>query len=563
MVMVERQTLIGRVIDRRYRIVRLIGEGGMGCVYEGVHEVLGRRVAIKTLKPRLAYDPKSCERFLREAKAASRIVHPNVVQILDFGDPLDGSVYFVMEYLEGEDLGERLHRQGALPWARARPILLQMVSALGAAHDAGIVHRDIKPGNCFIEAKPGGIDEVKLLDFGIAKAAWDGEGDGEQLTGTGEVFGTASYMSPEQARCEPLDARSDVYSLGVVAYEMLTGRVPFSGPSAIVVLAQHLREQPTPPRAIDPSIPAAVEAMVLGAMAKDRNARISSMAALEQAIRRVPEALGEPGPGALAVVGRPEMRAQHVVPDVLSGPANQWPLAGKVEEPTMPGVYAGPEGVVTGRQAVVGSRLTLVESSVVGRDGAAALRRWATVLGLGALAAMVVVGSVAGTMALLSSGSRGAEGHPDAVAEAEVATPARPEEEVLEDVPSSGQASRPSSDDDDDDGELVIIDGDAGAVEPSSEGVGAAHRRPDSSTSACAEHRDAAKAAFDERRWVAVLEHTSRTSCWSRSEQGSRRGLRVYAYLNLRNYAKCVSAGRRVKDPEITRLVAACKEHVE
>jgi len=290
--------LTGETLDGRYRITKLLGEGGMGHVYEAIHVALGRKVAIKTLHPRLAYAATSRERFIREAKSASSIQHPNVVQITDFGDTPDGLVYFVMERLEGRDLGSLLREQGKLPWARAREILVQIVRALAAAHAQSVIHRDIKPGNCFLTTTGAsqGQELVKLLDFGIAKVGCEAEGGegGPRLTGTGEVFGTASYMAPEQARGEPLDARSDIYSLGVMAYEMLTGQVPFTGANAIHVITKHLSERPRPPRMLEPAILPAVEALVLRAMAREPKDRFASMGELEVALSAIPAA-GERG----------------------------------------------------------------------------------------------------------------------------------------------------------------------------------------------------------------------------------------------------------------------------
>jgi tRNA A-37 threonylcarbamoyl transferase component Bud32 len=288
--------LTGSILDRRYRITGLLGRGGMGHVYDAMHVALDQRVAVKVLHPRYAYEERFRERFLQEARAASRIRHPNVVEIKDFGETPDGSVYFVMEYLRGHDVGAELQRHDKLPWSRTRNILLQAASALHAAHTKKIIHRDIKPGNCFLieDESEGVVDVVKLLDFGIAKVGSDSHADaqGKGLTGTGEVFGTASYMSPEQARGEVLDARSDMYSLGIMAYEMLVGQVPFTGVNAIHVITQHLTTRPEPLRSHDGTIPPVVEALVLKMMAKERRDRYASMAEVDQALREIPEEVG-------------------------------------------------------------------------------------------------------------------------------------------------------------------------------------------------------------------------------------------------------------------------------
>ncbi len=279
--MAAAQDLTGVTLDARYRLTRLMGAGGMGQVYEGQHDTLDRKVAVKVLLPRFAYDERFRERFLREARAASKVRHPNVVQILDFGTTPNDSVYFAMEFLEGRDLRTVLYQDGALPWARARHLLLQMTAALSAAHERNIIHRDIKPANFFVLHGHGVEDFVKVLDFGIAKVAADSNSEdtsaAQSLTGTGEIFGTAKYMAPEQAFGASDDPRVDVYSLGVVAYEMLTQRVPFKGVSAFEIITRHVNEPPKPLRELVPDIPPQVEAVVLRAMGKKPDDRFSSM----------------------------------------------------------------------------------------------------------------------------------------------------------------------------------------------------------------------------------------------------------------------------------------------
>jgi serine/threonine protein kinase len=284
------------LLEGRYRLTRLMGQGGMGQVYEGLHETLDRKVAVKVLLPRYAHEAKFRERFLREAKAASKVRHPNVVQILDFGDTPGGSVYFAMEFLEGCDLQALLRHEGRLSWPRARYFLLQMVSALAAAHERKIIHRDIKPANFFITEDRGRQDLVKVLDFGIAKLAVDPSNQdsslAQSLTGTGEVFGTAKYMAPEQAYGASDDPRVDVYSLGIVAYEMLTGEVPFTGVSTFHIITRHVNDRPRPPRELVPELPIEVEAVILRALAKMPQDRFLSMEEMEQALLAIP-----PGPG--------------------------------------------------------------------------------------------------------------------------------------------------------------------------------------------------------------------------------------------------------------------------
>jgi serine/threonine protein kinase len=286
----ERQTLpSGTILAGRYRIDALIGEGGMGDVYRAQHLTIDKPVAIKVLAPEQVRRSRIVSRFLQEARAASRIRHDNVVDITDFGDS-DGLVFFVMEFLDGEDLSRLLKREGRLPWARARGIILQILDALAAAHRAGIVHRDIKPHNCVMTQREGRVDFVKLIDFGIAKLR-DAGGSGEQLTRTGAIVGTAEYMSPEQGSGTELDGRSDLYSVGVILYRMLTGEVPFAGGNPMAVLYQHIHGVLRPPSVAcpDAAIGPELDALVTKALAKDREGRFVDAEDFAAAVRAVSE----------------------------------------------------------------------------------------------------------------------------------------------------------------------------------------------------------------------------------------------------------------------------------
>lgn len=276
--------LVGRVFGGRYEVIRLLGRGGMGEVYEGNHRLLNKRVAIKVLGASLAADENQRKRFLREARSANQIDHENVVQILDFGD--DEPTYFVMEFLDGEDLHALVDREGGLRWTRARGIILQIAAALGAAHARGIVHRDVKPSNCFVLRRGGRADFVKVLDFGIAKVS-DGSGSATGLTRTHELMGTVAYMAPEQALGDDVDARTDIYALGVVLYEMLSGKVPFTGTNSYKVLDQHVRTPPPPPQFVDATIPAAIAPLILKALAKNPADRFQSMDELAHAVASI------------------------------------------------------------------------------------------------------------------------------------------------------------------------------------------------------------------------------------------------------------------------------------
>jgi serine/threonine protein kinase len=267
-----------------YRLLRTIGRGAGGVVWEGEHVELGRRMALKVLAPELASSPAALDRFRSEARAVAGLCHPNVVQILDFGRSLDGQVFLAMELVDGESLDATL-RRGPIGWLEATRVAAAACGALAAAHAQGLVHRDIKPQNLMVT----GRGEVKLLDFGIARAATDGAaraaGVKERALRGFAVFGTPEYMAPEQVTGEAVDARTDVYALGCLLYEMLAGVRPFEGPS-VVVMGKQLREAPAPVRSRAPGreIPAAVEAIVARAMAKDPGQRFASATAMGRAL---------------------------------------------------------------------------------------------------------------------------------------------------------------------------------------------------------------------------------------------------------------------------------------
>jgi len=234
--------LLGTVVDGRYEISTVIGEGGMGVVYAARHRTLGKRFALKALRPDLATDREIAARFMQEARTAASVSHPGLVEIIDFGKLPSGQPFFVMELLEGQSLAQLIRRGGPLPAARAIEFVRQIADALGTAHDRSIVHRDLKPDNIHISRGVAGKDHVTIVDFGLAKVIGS-----SRLTRAGMVFGTPHYMSPEQAQGDPTDHRADIYALGVVMYEMFTGRVPFEADSYMGVLTKHMYMAPTPP----------------------------------------------------------------------------------------------------------------------------------------------------------------------------------------------------------------------------------------------------------------------------------------------------------------------------
>ena len=283
--------LLGLVVGGRYRIVSLLGEGGMGTVYRTEQLSLRRIVALKVLSTGPSDSDVLRERFLREARAASLLHHANVVDIIDFGEMPDGRAYFVMEFIEGESLDELLKRVGPLTWPQITEVAQQIMSALAAAHTKGIVHRDVKPANCIVVSTEEDSPIVKVIDFGIAKVHELGSEASRDLTQTGEVFGTPAYMSPEQARGEAVDGRADIYSVGILMYELATGLVPFRGGTTMQLLARVLFEQPKPPRAANPraDLSDAAEALILRALAKRPAQRFASMQAFAQAMLSLPE----------------------------------------------------------------------------------------------------------------------------------------------------------------------------------------------------------------------------------------------------------------------------------
>jgi serine/threonine protein kinase len=235
--------LVGQVVADRYHVVKKLGEGGMGQVYLAEHVKMGRRSAIKVMNPSMVHDPDAVARFNREASNASRITHPNVCAIYDFGETPDGLIYLAMEFIEGEPLTDLLERDGSLPLARAASIFLQTADALQAAHDLGIVHRDLKPDNIMLTRRKGGGDTVKVVDFGIAKAV-GGDQAGQKVTKTGLVVGTPEFMSPEQLSGDTLDGRSDLYSLALVFYRMLSGKLPFEATTVQETMIKRLTDEP-------------------------------------------------------------------------------------------------------------------------------------------------------------------------------------------------------------------------------------------------------------------------------------------------------------------------------
>jgi serine/threonine-protein kinase len=271
-----------------YRVLSLIGQGGMGSVYMAQHPAIGRRVAIKVLREDAAKRTDFVQRFINEARAANAIRHRNIIEIYDAGVRPDGTVYLIMELLEGEDLGVRLRREDRLASAEAIAIGVQVCSALAATHAKGIIHRDLKPDNLFLvpDDQGGGADLVKVLDFGIAKLHTTKVGP---VTGrSNSVMGTPIYMSPEQCRgTRPVDHRTDIYSLGLILYEMLCGAPPFTSESYAELLLSHVSHAPPPIRERNPAVPETLEKVIMRALEKEADDRFETAMQLEGALREV------------------------------------------------------------------------------------------------------------------------------------------------------------------------------------------------------------------------------------------------------------------------------------
>jgi serine/threonine-protein kinase len=291
--------LIGRTLPGGYLILELVGIGGMGRVYRAEQTNLGRTVAVKIIHPHLVGEENAAARFITEARAASRLNHPNSVGIIDFGKSPDGQLYLVMEFLRGRDLARVTYEDGPLPFRRIVDVLRQTLAALAEAHNESIIHRDLKPENIILEPVRSGGDFVKVVDFGLAKMRAGAQQP--SITSPGIVCGTPEYMSPEQARGDALDARSDVYAVGVILFQLLTGRLPFEAESPTQVVLAHLTQAPRDPRDVAPQrqIPTAIAEVTLKALSKDPKTRFQDSdemsAALRDAITAVEDRAGARG----------------------------------------------------------------------------------------------------------------------------------------------------------------------------------------------------------------------------------------------------------------------------
>jgi eukaryotic-like serine/threonine-protein kinase len=283
---------IDKVLNNRFKVEAKIGEGGFGAVYRGIQLATNRKVALKLLHPEMTKDENLVSRFRREGMVLCNLRDAHTITTYDFDQTPDGTLYIAMELLEGKSLHQVFHEQAPLEWKRMFKILIEMCSSLAEAHAQGIVHRDLKPENVYLESRPGNPEFVKILDFGIAKVMRGDSIDPQspQLTATGQTLGTLEYMSPEQLMGKPLDGRSDVYALGVVAYEMITGRLPFpdaKGPAGLITA--QLKQTPQPPSTANPkaALPLNADKVILKCLEKDKNNRHADVTHLANALQEV------------------------------------------------------------------------------------------------------------------------------------------------------------------------------------------------------------------------------------------------------------------------------------
>ena len=326
--------LLGQTLAGKYRVEQLIKRGGMGAVYRGKHVLMDKTVAIKVLRPALAVDDEVVARFSREAKAASRISHPHAVSVTDFGEAENGVVFLVMEYLDGRTLKEIIRADGPMKLDRVVEIVRQVTGALDAAHQQGVVHRDLKSDNIML-VRHDGEDWAKVLDFGIAKIASASVID-HDITAPNLVVGTPQYMSPEQcSQTQPLDARSDVYSLGVIVYEMLAGRVPFTGESATIIMMKQVQDPPPSVLATRPDLPRAVDNVISRALAKHPADRFQTAGELFAALSSAAEGVSM-SPAAETVATAPVTLATDDLDEETIVRPRQTPQYALAAEPSGP-----------------------------------------------------------------------------------------------------------------------------------------------------------------------------------------------------------------------------------
>ncbi len=418
--------LLGTTVAGRYKVIKLLGEGGMGQVYLAEHSAIEKRIALKVLRAEYAHKGEIVTRFQQEAISASRIKHPNVLDVFDFGQLENGCFYLAMEFLEGNDLADELQRARVLTAPRALPIAMQICRALAAAHGKGVVHRDMKPENVFLQRTGDGEEIVKIVDFGIAQLKPSNEeaaaaSTHRRLTRTGMIFGTPEYMAPEQASGKHADLRCDIYACGIILFELFTGAVPFTGETFLGVLTKHLNETPPAMRSVYPDLQISneLEAVVMRALAKDPTHRYQTMTELAQALAGTPE-------GQYAGIRGPYSQVADGRGSALPGAAAPNPTARQfVGNPTGPQAGSGPELTDAARAAMTIPRQdTGVEARAETQLGGEAATRPPVKAGgksgvVLALLGVLAVGGGAAAFFLRGSGS----GSTSATAQAKPAEP--------------------------------------------------------------------------------------------------------------------------------------------
>ncbi|MCB9586856.1 MAG: protein kinase [Polyangiaceae bacterium] len=403
----------GDIIDGKYRIVRLLGEGGMGAVYEGENTRIHRRVAIKVLHSGVAENADAVQRFEREAQAAGRIGSQHIVEVLDLGDLPDGDRYMVMEFMDGDSLSDRIRKVGRLTPEQIYPIAYQLLEGLQAAHSAGIIHRDLKPDNVFVlTSHAGQTDFVKILDFGISKFSALGNESGFSMTRTGAVMGTPYYMSPEQAKgAKGMDQRADLYSVGVILYECATGQVPFNADTFNELLFKIVLEEPPPLEQLVPEIDRGFAEIIRRAMAREPAHRFQTAKEFQSAIEGWASGRVSMPMAAADLTGpRPAMAS---LPQAAPPPANP--------------ALAGTQGAWAGESQPKKSNTGLIVGAAIAA---------VVLLGGGGFAAMKLSGGDAAA----------AQETPPAPTQPETTTQEKPEEKATEDKPEEKPEEKATED---------------------------------------------------------------------------------------------------------------------